>query len=825
MRTAMSNETKKTGSSFMEKLSTVIVDKRNLIFLLTIILLVFSAFSRNWVEVESDLTYYLPSDSETKQALDIMEDEFTYPGMGRVMLKDVTLYEAKNIKDRIADVDGVDMVMWADLTTNIYGSSEFIDYDDIDDYYHEDNQTAYMDIVFKDKDSSTQTHKAIRQIEQIVGEHGLVAGSATSDTNLGPTINKEVARVMVLAVIIIYIILTITTTSWFEPVMFLSILGIAIVINMGTNIFLGEISFLSNAVGAVLQLACSMDYSIFLLHAFTQERAQGIEPEQAMANAWRSAFSSVFASGMTTIVGFAAMCLMNFGIGPDMGIVLAKGIAISLATVLLLMPALILRFQDIVAKTKHRPFIPTQSRGIGNFAFRIRRPLFIAVLLIIIPCYVAQGMANFSYGNEAVANSPGTPVYEAEQQMNAEFGKSNMMIALVPLDSNLTEKQMTDEIDDLPYVKYALSLSSVLPEGIPEDFLPENITSIMHSEHWARVIINVRSSGESEDAFHFADSIRAIVNRYYPGETTYLVGVTPSTQDIKSIIVPDYNRVNIVSLLGVALVVALTYKALILPLVVLIPIECAIFINTALPYIYGQRTMYLGFIIVGCIQLGATVDYSILMTGNYLDARTQGDKKEAVIRAVSTSAESVMTSGMIVMTVAYGLYFMTSVEAISSLGRLIGRGAFISVIMVLFFLPMCLMIFDRFIVKPDHAERKHAKMNRIHAMKVKLPTLSALHEQRLRLHQQIRENRHARHKQTRAKLNSLLHGKGYTLPDQPDEPQQTETQSSGRTLPKRVRMRLKARLDKRRARLSDLISAKKNDNEQSNTEENDNEKK
>ena len=803
----------------------LIINHRKLIEKIFTVLVLLSLICAPMVGINYDLTKYLTDSSPSAQALDIMEDEFTYPGMGRVMLKDVTLYEAKNIKDRIADVDGVDMVMWADLTTNIYGSSEFIDYDDIDDYYHEDNQTAYMDIVFKDKDSSTQTHKAIRQIEQIVGDHGLVAGSATSDTNLGPTINKEVARVMVLAVIIIYIILTITTTSWFEPVMFLSILGIAIVINMGTNIFLGEISFLSNAVGAVLQLACSMDYSIFLLHAFTQERAQGIEPEQAMANAWRSAFSSVFASGMTTIVGFAAMCLMNFGIGPDMGIVLAKGIAISLATVLLLMPALILRFQDIVAKTKHRPFIPTQSRGIGNFAFRIRRPLFIAVLLIIIPCYVAQGMANFSYGNEAVANSPGTPVYEAEQQMNAEFGKSNMMIALVPLDSNLTEKQMTDEIDDLPYVKYALSLSSVLPEGIPEDFLPENITSIMHSEHWARVIINVRSSGESEDAFHFADSIRAIVNRYYPGETTYLVGVTPSTQDIKSIIVPDYNRVNIVSLLGVALVVALTYKALILPLVVLIPIECAIFINTALPYIYGQRTMYLGFIIVGCIQLGATVDYSILMTGNYLDARTQGDKKEAVIRAVSTSAESVMTSGMIVMTVAYGLYFMTSVEAISSLGRLIGRGAFISVIMVLFFLPMCLMIFDRFIVKPDHAERKHAKMNRIHAMKVKLPTLSALHEQRLRLHQQIRENRHARHKQTRAKLNSLLHGKGYTLPEQPDEPQQTETQSYGRTLPKRVRMRLKARLDKRRARLSDLISAKKNDNEQSNTEENDNEKK
>ena len=520
------------------------------------------------------------------------------------------------------------------------------------------------------------------------------------------------------------------------------------------------------------------------------------------------------------------MCLMNFGIGPDMGVVLAKGITISLITVLLLMPALILRFQDIVAKTQHRPFLPQQSRGMGNFAYRIRRPLFILVLLIIIPCYIAQGMANFTYGNEAVANSPGTPVYEAEQQMNAAYGKSNMMIALVPLDSSLTEKAMTDEIDDLPYVKYALSLSSVLPEGIPEDFLPENITSIMHSKNWARVIINVRSSGESDDAFKFADNIRGIMDQYYPNEQTYLVGVTPSTQDIKSIIVPDYNRVNIVSLLGVALVVALTYKALILPFVVLIPIECAIFINTALPYIYGQRTMYLGFIIVGCIQLGATIDYSILLTGNYLDARTQGDKKEAAIRAVSMSAESVMTSGMIVMTVAYGLYFMTSVEAISSLGRLIGRGAFISVIMVLFFLPMCLMIFDRFIVKPDHAERKHAKMNRIHAMKIKLPTLSALHEQRLRLHQQIRENRHARHKQTRAKWNNLLHGKGFTLPEQPDNGEGIETpETAKRTLPKRVRMRLKARLDRRKARLSDLISARKNDNDKSNTEENDNEKK
>ena len=380
--------------------------------------------------------------------------------------------------------------------------------------------------------------------------------------------------------------------------------------------------------------------------------------------------------------------------------------------------------------------------------------------------------------------------------MNAKFGKSNMMIALVPPDSNITEKKMTEEIDDLSYVKYALSLSSVLPEGIPEDFLPENITSLMHSKNWARVIINVRSAGESDDAFKFSDNIRAIIDKYYPNETTYLVGVTPSTQDIKDIIVPDYNRVNIVSLLGVALVIAITYKALILPIVVLIPIECAIFINTALPYIYGQRTMYLGFIIVGCIQLGATVDYSILMTGNYLDARSQGDKKEAAIRAVSVSAESVMTSGLIVMTVAYGLYFMTSVEAISGLGQLIGRGALISVILVLFFLPMCLMLFDRWIVKSDYAEKKHAKMNKI-GDGFKLP-------------------------------------QNYTPPTQePSKQQQTEESAHKRMIGKKLRMRIHNRIEMRKEQLEQLAQRlgsdknkpndSQNDNQNDNTEENDHE--
>ncbi|MGE4549002.1 MAG: RND family transporter [Intestinibacillus sp.] len=743
-----------------------IIYKRKLIERVFVIMIVLCALSIPFVGVNYDLTKYLPGSTDSAKALDIMKQEFTYPGMGRVMLQNVSLYEAKAIKDRIDDVEGVDMVLWCDTTANIYGSDSFIDYSKIDDYYEDGN--AYMDITFTDSDSSSGTHKAVNEIKQIVGDKGLMAGSAVSDTMLGPTINSEIARVMALAVIFIFLILALTTTSWFEPVLFLTVMFVAIALGMGTNLLFGEISFMSNAVGAVLQLACSMDYSIFLLHAFTREKANGVPPEQAMANALRSSVASIGASGATTIVGFLALALMRFGIGRDMGLVLAKGIAFSLVTVLLLMPALILRFQGLIEKTAHRSFMPS-FRKFGEFGYKIRKPVFIVVLLLVIPCYVAQGMSDFTYGNTAISNTPGTEVYENEQVMNKAFGQSNMMLALVPVDDNVTEKKLTEELDGLSYVKTAMGLASVLPEGIPEEIVPHSLANKLHSEHWARVIVNVRSPGESDAAFGYADEIRSMIKKYYPEQTTYLIGVTPSTQDIKQVITKDYSFVNILSLIGVALVVAITYKALVLPLVVLIPIEAAVFINTAIPYIMGTRTMFLGFIIVSCVQLGATIDYSILLTGNYLDARAQGDKKEAAIRAVTQSALSILTSGMILTTVGYGLYFLTSIEAVGGLGELIGRGAFLSMLLVLFMLPICLMIFDRFIVKQDYAEKKHARMNRIHNMKLILPRLSALQQQRQLLKQQMKQNRKARVQE----LVNRVHRRGKPLdPHENDNPEE-----------------------------------------------------
>ena len=450
-------------------------------------------------------------------------------------------------------------------------------------------------------------------------------GPAVQNKSLDETLTREIAIAMVMGIFMISVILCLTTTSWFEPFLFLFIMGVAIIINMGTNIFLGEISFLTFSTAAILQLAIAMDYSVFLLHSFTRERQAGVEPEQAVANAIHSSVTSILSSGATTIVGFLVLMLMRFKIGFDMGFVLAKGIVISLLTVLLLMPALLLRWGDKIEKTAHRSFMPS-FKGLGKAVFKIRYGVLILVALLVVPAFTAQNMNQFLFGNGSLGSSPGTKVYEDEQAINTRFGRSNLVLALVPNTNNVTERALTESLRDLDYVKSVTSLADTLPEGVPEDFLPESLTGQLHSDDYSRIMIYLKTKDESAYAYQCTDEVRSIVESYYP-EGSYLVGTTPSTQDIQTIITNDYNYVNILSLLGVAVVVLLTFHSFIIPIVVMIPIEVAIFFNMAIPYLAGDKMIYMGYIIVSCLQLGATVDYSILTTNNYLEARTHLPKK------------------------------------------------------------------------------------------------------------------------------------------------------------------------------------------------------
>ncbi|WP_277668484.1 RND family transporter [Caproiciproducens galactitolivorans] len=676
-----------------------IINKRKHIERFFIVLVIISAFLNSFVGINYDLTKYLPDTTPSQKGISVMKKEFGYPGTARVMIDNVTLYQAKAYKDRIEAVDGVDMVVWADTKKDIYQSGQFIDNKDIDEYYK--NGYSVMDITFDEGDTSKKTSKAIDKIKAITGDKGHFIGAAVQNKSLSENLNIEVKKATVICVILILITLLLTTTSWFEPILFLLIMGIAIIINMGTNIFLGEISFLTSSVGPVLQLAVAMDYSIFLIHSFTAERQKGMSLEDAIAVAIRHSAKSILACGVATFFGFIALALMKFSIGFDMGVVLAKGIFCSVATVLFLMPSLIIRWAGLIEKTAHRPFLPPFDKfAKGVFKGRF---VFVAIaLLVAYPAYVGKGMTDFVYGSQAVGAGMGTKVYEDEQLINKQFGRSNMLLLIVPNTSRVTEKKLVNELDNLKYTKSITSLADKLPDGLPESIIPESITSELHTKNYARILMYIKTKDESKLGFQCSDQIQSIVKKYYPKDS-YVVGTTPFTQDIKTTITSDYDFVDALSLLSVAIVVMITFKSLLLPVIILIPIEIAIFINMLFPYLTGNRLIFMGYVIVSCIQLGATVDYAILMTNNFLESRQRLGRKEATIDAIATTTPPLLTSATILTMVGYILYFTSSISAIGDIGHLIGRGTMCGFTLVITVLPALLYIFDKPIKK--HMER------------------------------------------------------------------------------------------------------------------------
>ena len=690
----------------LKKMAHFIVQRGRIIEKFFIAVTILCAVCYPFVGVNYDLSKYLPDFAPTKQALDVMEKEFGYPGMARIMVKDVTLPEARTIRQRISRVDGVDLVVGPDLAANVYSTDAFIK-NSLTDRFYKDGNTVYQ-IIFEDGDSDASTHKAIDEIYGIVGkDRGCFAGSAVSSKERQESITREIAMAIGMAVVIIWLILTLTTTSWFEPFLFILVMAVAIVLNMGSNLLFGRISFFPFSTAAILQLAVSMDYSIFLLHTYTAIKQSGVDSRPAMEAAIEKSCSSILASGVTTIVGFLVIALMKFTIGKDVGFVLTKGIICSLVTVLFLMPTLILRFDKKIEKTAHRSFLPPLD-GLGKLMYRIRIPVLAVAALCAVPCYFGQSMNYFYYGDDALGSGPGTRVYEDSRAIEDVFGKSNVVIAMVPNGSVIKERRLTDELEDQEFIDYALSMAGTLPQGIPESFLPESVTKQLRTGSYARILISMETREESSYSFQCSERLTDIVKEYYP-EDSYVIGMTPTTIDIRDILTDDYNRVSIISLAGVALVVMLTFHSVMVPILVIIPIEVAIYLNMTIPYIIGDSMVYIGYIIVSCLQLGATIDYSILMTNNYMEFRETMESREAAVTAIAKSAISILTSGGILTVVGYLLYFTSSIQAISQVGRLVGRGALLSMILVLSLLPALLAAFD----KPIRRQQQRAEKRRM----------------------------------------------------------------------------------------------------------------
>ena len=693
----------------LKKMAHFIVQRGRIIEKFFIAMTILCAVCYPFVGVNYDLSKYLPDFAPTKQALDVMEQEFGYPGMARIMVKDVTLPEPRTIRQRISRVDGVDLVVGPDLAANVYSTDAFIK-NSLTDRFYKDGNAVYQ-IIFEDGDSDASTHKAINEIYGIVGkDRGCFAGSAVSSKERQESITREIAMAIGMAVVIIWLILTLTTTSWFEPFLFILVMAVAIVLNMGSNIMFGRISFFTFSTAAILQLAVSMDYSIFLLHTYTAIKQSGVDSRPAMEAAIEKSCSSILASGATTIVGFLVIALMKFTIGRDVGFVLTKGIVCSLVTVLFLMPTLILRFDKKIEKTAHRSFLPPLD-GLGKLMYRIRIPVLAAAAFCAVPCYFGQSMNYFYYGDDALGSGPGTRVYEDSRAIEDVFGKSNVIIAMVPNGNVIKERRLTEELEDQEFIDYALSMAGTLPQGIPESFLPETVTKQLRTGSYARILISMENREESSYSFQCSEKLTEIVKKYYP-EDSYVIGMTPTTMDIRDILTDDYNRVSIISLAGVALVVMLTFHSVMVPVLVIIPIEVAIYLNMTIPYIIGDSMVYIGYIIVSCLQLGATIDYSILMTNNYMEFRETMGSREAAVTAIAKSAISILTSGGILTVVGYLLYFTSSIQAISQVGRLVGRGALLSMILVLSLLPALLAAFD----KPIRRQQQRAVERRARRM-------------------------------------------------------------------------------------------------------------
>ena len=693
----------------LKKMAHFIVQRGRIIEKFFIAMTILCAVCYPFVGVNYDLSKYLPDFAPTKQALDVMEQEFGYPGMARIMVKDVTLPEARTIRQRISRVDGVDLVVGPDLAANVYSTDAFIK-NSLTDRFYKDGNAVYQ-IIFEDGDSDASTHKAINEIYGIVGkDRGCFAGSAVSSKERQESITREIAMAIGMAVVIIWLILTLTTTSWFEPFLFILVMAVAIVLNMGSNIMFGRISFFTFSTAAILQLAVSMDYSIFLLHTYTAIKQSGVDSRPAMEAAIEKSCSSILASGATTIVGFLVIALMKFTIGRDVGFVLTKGIVCSLVTVLFLMPTLILRFDKKIEKTAHRSFLPPLD-GLGKLMYRIRIPVLAAAAFCAVPCYFGQSMNYFYYGDDALGSGPGTRVYEDSRAIEDVFGKSNVIIAMVPNGNVIKERRLTEELEHQEFIDYALSMAGTLPQGIPESFLPETVTKQLRTGSYARILISMENREESSYSFQCSEKLTEIVKKYYP-EDSYVIGMTPTTMDIRDILTDDYNRVSIISLAGVALVVMLTFHSVMVPVLVIIPIEVAIYLNMTIPYIIGDSMVYIGYIIVSCLQLGATIDYSILMTNNYMEFRETMGSREAAVTAIAKSAISILTSGGILTVVGYLLYFTSSIQAISQVGRLVGRGALLSMILVLSLLPALLAAFD----KPIRRQQQRAVERRARRM-------------------------------------------------------------------------------------------------------------
>lgn len=677
----------------MKRFYGKIIQFRKIIMLAFLLLAVLCAYCKQFISVNYDMNDYLPDDTPSTVALDVMGDEFDgeIPN-ARVMVKNVTIAQALDYKERLEKIDGVSSVTWLDDNVPITIPLEMMDQDTVDTYY-KDNNALFSVTIQEDA-----VNDAVPAIREIIGDNNAMTGSAVSTAVATESTVGEIRTITICAVGIVFLILIISTTSWMEPVVVLFGLGVAIIINAGSNLIFGEISFVTNAAGSILQLAVSLDYSVFLIHRFAECKKKQPDETLAMRDALVMSTSSIASSGLTTVIGFLALCLMRFQIGPDLGLALAKGVAISLLSVFLFMPGVILLTYPLIEKTAHRPFLPPFQK-LGMFIRKIGIPVVCVFVLLIVPSYLASIHNDYYYGSSHIFGA-GTQYGDDTTKIENIFGENDNYVLMVPKGDEATERKLTTELKDMDYVTSVTSLTGFLGASVPVDMYPTELTDQLESEHYHRMVLSVQVPYEGEETNALIEGIRKTAQTYYPN-TYYLAGAGVSTYDLMDTVTADMNKVNLVSIGAVFFVLLFTMRSVTLSAVLILTIETAVWINLSIPYFTQKPLFYIAYLIISSIQLGSTVDYAILLTERYKENRKMYDKKDSVIQTISHVTASILTSGTTLVVVGFLLGKVSTHGLLSQLGYLIGRGTICSLICVLFVLPGLLTLTDRLFIQSN----------------------------------------------------------------------------------------------------------------------------
>ncbi len=678
----------------MKRFYEKIVSRPKLIMALFIAAAAVCALLSKLVSVNYDINDYLPPDSPSTVSIDVMGEEFDggIPNV-RVMVKDVTLPQALEYKQKLLQITGVTDVTWLDDSIDITAPLETADQKTVEGYY-KDGAALYS--VTLEEEHILDGVDNIRKIfKDTDDDRYALSGSAVSTAVATENTIDEVSRIVVLSVAFVFIVLIVTTRSWLEPVVILLGLGVAILINKGTNIIFGEISFVSNAAGAILQLAVSLDYSVFLLHRFEESRLTISDPKEAMTDALCASTGSILSSGLTTVIGFAALCLMRFKIGPDLGLVLAKGVAISIICVFVMMPDFILCVYKLLDKTRHRSFMPTFRRT-SKILSKVMIPAACIQAVLLIPCFLASNANSYYYGASHIFGS-NTRLGADTELIESVFGKSDTYVLLVPKGDNEMQLELSDELKKIPQVTDIISYVDTVGAEIPEEYLDEQTRSKLISDNYSRMVISLDAEAEGEQTFALVENIRKTAQSFY--DKYYLAGNGVSSYDLMDTVTADMVKVNLIAVGAVFVVLLLTMRSLTLPFILVLSIETAIWLNLTVPYFSGQIIFYIAYLIISSVQLGATVDYAILLTDRYLENRKSCGKMQAITASVSSCLVSILTSGSVLTVVGFLLGKFSTHGLLAQLGILLGRGTLFSLMLVIFALPGLLYVFDGLISK------------------------------------------------------------------------------------------------------------------------------